>query len=125
MRAMGIRGQESLPNQIAIDSASERLDAEQVKPNVARALLAALDCECKAYCVLSGYDHLPESFDTDIDFMVDGKDFERMPQIIERVALKTGTKLFHTVGHELSARSYSLGFQAGGRLIIVQPDATA
>jgi thymidylate kinase len=114
-----------LQNPIAFDSGNEGFDTAQIKANVARALLAALTNECTAYCVLSGYDHLPDSFDTDIDFMVNGDDFERMPQIIQRVACKTNTKLFHTVGHELSARSYSLGFQAGERLIIVQPDATA
>ncbi|MGC1424030.1 MAG: hypothetical protein WA354_22290 [Terracidiphilus sp.] len=115
----------SLQDQIAIDSASKLCDTAQVKANLARTLLAALTNDCKAYCVLSGYDHLPDSFDTDIDFMVDSGDFDRMPQIIEGVAKKSNSKLFHTVGHELSARSYSLGFQAGERLIIVQPDATA
>ncbi len=114
-----------MQSQIAFDAASAHFDAKEVKANVARSLLAALSTECKAYCVLSGYDQLPESFDTDIDFMVDAEDFERMPQIIEHVAHNTNTKLFHTVGHELSARSYSLGFQAGGQLIIVQPDSTA
>ena len=112
-----------MQNQIAIDSADEQFDAKRVKANVARELLAALASECKAYCVLSGYDHLPDSFDTDIDFMVNGEAFERMPETIERVARRTNTKLFHTVDHELSARSYSLGFQAGERLIIVQLDA--
>ena len=111
-------------SEISID-AGERLGLKQVKANVARALLAALTSECKAYCVLSGYDQLPGSFDTDIDFMVDAEDFERMPRIIEHVARETNTRLFHSVGHELSARSYSLGYQAGEKLIIVQPDSTA
>lgn len=106
-------------------SAGDYLDVSQVKANVARTLLAALSSECKAYCVLSGYDQLPQSFDTDIDFMVEAEDFQRMPQIIEHVARQTNTKLFHSVGHELSARSYSLGYQAGGKVIIVQPDSTA
>jgi len=114
-----------LQSQIATDAADKRFDTMLVKANVACCLLAALDRECKAYCVLSGYEHLPESFDTDIDFMVDAEDFQRMPKIIEHVARETNTRLFHTVGHEFSARSYSLGFQAGNRLIIVQPDSTA
>ena len=104
----------------AIDAASESFASYPVKANVARSLLAALESKCKAYCVLSGYDHLPESFDTDIDFMVDADDFVRMPEIIEHVAQDTDTKLFHTVEHELSARSYCLGFQSGDRLTIVQ-----
>jgi thymidylate kinase len=108
-----------------MDAAVERLDLKQVKARVAHSLLAALTSECNAYCVLSGYDDLPESFDTDIDFMVDADDFARMPEIIDQVARDTTTKLFHTVSHELSARSYSLGFQSGDKLIIVQPDSTA
>jgi len=97
----------------------------QVKANVARTLIAALSDECSAYCILSGYDRLPESFDTDIDFMVTPEDFERMPQIIGRVARETKGRLFHTVEHELSARSYSLGYQIGQKLVIVQADSTS
>lgn len=110
---------------ISMHTGGEHLDIQQVKAHVARTLLAALTSECKDYCILSGYDQLPESFDTDIDFMVSAEDFVRMPQMIERVSHETKTKLFHTVDHELSARSYSLGHQAGDRLIIVQPDSTA
>ena len=87
-----------------IDAADERFSPDQVKASVARSLLATLESECKSYCILSGYDRLPESFDTDIDFMVDADDFARMPQIIEKVAHDTNTKLFHTVEHELSAQ---------------------
>lgn len=111
-------------SQTALDAADQNISPDTVKANVARALLAALESECKAYCVLSGYDCLPESFDTDIDFMVGADDFARMPRIIEQVARETGTKLFHAVGHELNARSYTLAFQAGERLVIVQPDST-
>ena len=96
-----------------------------MKSAVARTLLAALESECQAYCILSGYDELPDSFDTDIDFMVSADDFRRVPQLITEVARATGTRLFHTVFHELSARSFSLGFQAGAELIIVQPDSSA
>ena len=120
-----MRGRETLQSQTAIDAAHERPSPDPVKAKVARSLLAALESECKYYCVLSGYDHLPESFDSDIDFMVDADDFARMPHIIQQVAHCTNTKLFHTVGHELTARSYSLGFLSRDRLIIVQPDSTS
>lgn len=112
-------------SQIIIDEVGKRLSPEDIKAKVARTLIATLTNKCREYCILSGYEQLPESFDTDIDFMVDEDDFLRMPQIIEQVAHETNTRLFHTVGHELTARSYSLGFQAGDKLIIVQPDSTA
>ena len=96
-----------------------------VKANVARVLLDALSTECKAYCILSGYERLPESFDTDIDFMVDQEDFDRMPHIIEEVARRTGTQLFQAIDHELTGRAYFLGSLRGSSLTIVQPDCAA
>lgn len=114
-----------MESRISIDETEEQSDVRRVKATVARALLQKLDSECKAYCILSGYDNLPESFETDIDFMVNANDFERAPRLVADLAGQTGTRLFHTVGHELSARSFSLGFQAGDRLIVVQPDSSA
>ncbi len=96
-----------------------------VRANVARVLLDALATECKAYCILSGYERLPDNFDTDIDFMVDQEDFDRMPRIIEGVARKTGTKLFQAIDHELTGRAYFLGSLQGPTLTIVQPDCAA
>ena len=100
-------------------------ERREVKSAVARTLIATLAGECKAFCMLSGYEHLPGSFDTDIDFMVGMEDFARIPTLIQHVACATNTRLFHTVGHELSATAFSLAFHAGDDLIVVQPDATA
>ena len=98
---------------------------QQVKASVARALIAALSSECKAYCILTGYEDLPESFDTDIDFMVSDHDFQRMAEIIEEVARRTQTRLFLAVEHELTGRAYWLGSQSAAGFAIVQPDSTA
>ena len=92
-----------------------------VKTNVARVLLDALSTECKAYCILSGYERLPDHFDTDIDFLVGQEDFDRMPNIIEEVARKTGTRLFQAIDHELTGRAYFLGSLDGPSITIVQP----
>ena len=96
-----------------------------VRAKVARVLLDALSTECKSYCILSGYERLPDNFDTDIDFMVGQDDFDRMPQIIEGVARKTGTQLFQAIDHELTGRAYFLGSMDGPTLTIVQPDCAA
>lgn len=96
-----------------------------VKANVARVLLDALSTQCKAYCVLAGYERLPDNFDTDIDFLVSQEDFDRMPAIIEDVARKTGTRLFQAIDHELTGRAYFLGTLDGPALTIVQPDCAA
>lgn len=111
-----------MPRKTLIDV--ELSNPSQVKSKVARAVIAALAKECKSYCMLSGYENLPDSFDTDIDFMVNNQDFERMPQIIQQVALQTNTRLFHSVEHEITARSYSLAAQSGSQMTVVQPDST-
>jgi thymidylate kinase len=102
--------------------------AEDARPTairtaVARLLISRL-AECKAYCILTGYEQLPESFDSDIDFMVDANDFGRMPQIIAGIAHQTGTRLFQSVQHEVSARAYLLVAQSGADLTLIQPDST-
>ncbi len=96
-----------------------------VKANVARVLLDALSTQCKSYCILAGYEGLPDRFDTDIDFMVSQEDFDRMPRIIEEVARRTGTRLFQAIDHELTGRAYFLGSVDGPSLTIVQPDCAA
>jgi thymidylate kinase len=96
-----------------------------VKINVARVLLDALSTKCKAYCILAGYERLPDHFDTDIDFLVNQEDFDRMPRIIAEVARKTGTRLFQAIDHELTGRAYFLGSLEGPSLTIVQPDCAA
>jgi hypothetical protein len=93
--------------------------------SVARTLLEALSTRCKSYCILSGYDRLPDHFDSDFDFMVDSEDFERMPRIIDDVARQTGTRLFQAIDHELTGRAYFLGSLNGPSLNIVQPDCAA
>ncbi len=95
------------------------------RTSVARTLLEALSTQCKSYCILSGYDRLPEHFDTDFDFMIGPEDFERMPRIIDEVARQTGTRLFQAIDHELTGRAYFLGSLKGPSLNIVQPDCAA
>ncbi len=108
-----------------VESGSSAAAPVGVKANVGRVLLNALSTECKAYCILSGYERLPDRFDTDIDFMVDQADFDRMPGIIEEVTRKTGTRLFQAIDHELTGRAYFLGSLDGPALTIVQPDCAA
>lgn len=102
--------------------------ANQAAPGrarIARALLAALTEKCRAYCILSGYQQLPDSFDTDIDFMVDTHDFDRMPAIIEEVAEKTGARLFQVVDHEMTGRAYFLATVSDTGVEIAQLDAAS
>jgi thymidylate kinase len=111
--------------QNVVESGSRAPVPVNAKTSVARVLLDALSTECRAYCILSSYERLPDHFDTDIDFLVDQRDFDRMPGIIEEVARKTGTQLFQAIDHELTGRAYFLGALDGPSLTIVQPDCAA
>jgi thymidylate kinase len=95
------------------------------KPVVARLLLHRLETECEAYCMLTGYDELPENFDTDIDFMVGPRDFERVPGMLAEIARDTGSRLFQVIPHEVSGRAYLLTLQTGTDVSLVQPDSAS
>jgi thymidylate kinase len=119
------RGTTTLPECKPSKAGHEKPGTAHAKAKVAGALIAALSTECKAYCILSGYDRLPESFDTDIDFMVDRNDFNRIPRILEEVARASGTRLFQSVEHEPTARAFFLASLAGQEFTIVQPDSAS
>jgi len=103
----------------------QSLISRQVRAEVARALLEALERECEAYCILSGYERLPEYFDTDIDFMVGPRDFRRMPGLVDEVARRTQTRLFQVVDHEVTGRAFWLVMLFGAEVIVVQPDCAS
>ena len=103
-----------------IEFESQRFSPQEVKTRVARALISALERECKTYCLLSGYEQLPDDFETEIRFMVNHEDFENMSSIIAQVAKQTSTQLFHSVDRETTERSYSLASQCGSEMTIVQ-----
>jgi thymidylate kinase len=119
------RGAQTLPGKSLIDAGRQHLSPAHVKADVARALISALSDRCKAYCILSSYEQLPDAFDSDIDFMVDQEDFERMPRIIEEVARQTNTRLFQSVEHEITARAYLLVSLSGSTPTIIQPDSAS
>src|ERR1022692_1770019 len=75
--------------------------------------------------MLSGYERLPDLYDSDIDFMVGQEDFERMPALIEEVARQSNTRLFLSVEHEINARAYYLASLSGPELTFIQPDSTS
>jgi thymidylate kinase len=114
-----------LPGDHLIDDECRNPSPAQVKKKVAQALISALSKDCQAYCMLSGYERLPDWFDTDIDFMVNRGDFDRIPQIIEGVARQTQTQLFQFIEHEITARAFLLVSLAGPTLTFVQPDSAS
>ncbi|HZU09931.1 MAG TPA: dTMP kinase [Pseudacidobacterium sp.] len=90
---------------------------------VARLLIEELSKNSNAYCILTGYDDLPESFDSDIDFMVGAQDFERVPEWIAFIAQQTGTRLFQVIPHEATARAFRLAHLTADGTTFIQPDS--
>ena len=115
----------NLPSNGLIDADSQSLSTMEVKARVARALISVLSEKCTAYCMLSGYERLPDSYDSDIDFMISQDDFEHMPFLIEEVARRSNTQLFLSVEHEINARAYYLASPSGSELTFVAPDSTS
>ena len=107
-----------------VEGSAENPPPADIRSVVARSLLSRLTTECKAYCILTGYEQFPDSFDSDIDFMVDKNDFERMPRIMDAIADDTGTQLFQSVQHEITARAFLLVSQSGHEVTLIQPDST-
>ncbi len=88
------------------------------------ALFEALERECGAYCVLNGYDTLPEEPLSDIDFMVSNEDFAKLPAVIASVAERSNMFFVQFVRHENSACCYILAGLEGDSVAILQADAT-
>ena len=105
------------------ESRSESSLIVSVQSRVARLLLKKLSEECERYCILTGYEALPDSFDSDIDFMVNARDFERIPALIDEIAVATKTRLFQAIPHEVSARAFRLAAEKDGGLLFIQPDS--
>lgn len=105
------------------ESRSETSLTASVQSRVARLLLKKLSEGCETYCILTGYEALPDSFDSDIDFMVNARDFARIPELIQEIAAATKTCLFQAIPHEVSARAFRLAAESDGGLIFIQPDS--
>ena len=105
--------------------ASSIATIDSVRADVARRLLRCLSEHCESYCILTGYEDMPEKFGSDIDFMINRHDFNRMPQLIRDLAEETGTVLFQAIQHEVSARAFRLVADDSGSFSFIQPDSCA
>ena len=109
--------------QSVMDYAGEQEQEPDVQARVARLLIKKLEEECDKYCILTGYEGLPDRFDSDIDFMVNRRDVERIPAIVDEIAEATGTSLFQVIPHEVSARAFRLAATNEDGLEFIQPDS--
>lgn len=117
----------SIPSDAQIeDSGTSRCEDNDnrraIQAKAARLLINALAEKCTRYCILTGYESLPEKIDTDIDFMVDVSDFKRVPALLKKIAAEAGMSLFQAIPHEVSGRAFFLTTERDGHVTFVQPD---
>jgi len=87
------------------------------------ALIEALEKECSSYCLLAGYEDLPATVHSDIDFMVSRQDFERLPRIFASLACKINFRLVQSLQHQTTACCYYLAQSQPGQVLYLYPDA--
>lgn len=108
-------------DELLIDS--EGSSSISIQSKIARLLIRKLSEECERYCILTGYDGLPDKFDSDIDFMVGPRDFRRIPVLVDEIAAATGASLFQVIPHEASGRAFRLAAHTAHGLTFIQPDS--
>ena len=111
-----IREEKHLPG-----SAPERNIA--IQSRLAHLLIRSLTENCTGYCILTGYEGLPDRVNSDIDFAVNASDFKRVPALLDEIAALTGTSLFQVIPHEVTGRAFLIAAQDSGKLTFVQPDS--
>lgn len=105
------------------ESLPRRAAGNNVRAQVAELLLKKLSQRCERYCLLAGYESLPEGFETDIDFMVSAADFERVSRLVDEIGVETGARLFQVIPHEITACAYFLAAESGHAVNLLQIDS--
>jgi hypothetical protein len=77
------------------------------------------------YCLLSGFHGYPEAADSDVDFMVDAKDINRVELLLQEVAERCGAMLVQAMQHETEACYFVLARQVGCEVAFLHPDCSA
>jgi thymidylate kinase len=79
-------------------------------------LFSVLEEENIGYCILAGYDTLPDNLQSDIDFMVSNEDFIRLGALVTEVARRTQTQFVQSLNHEISACSFVIARVSEGNV---------
>jgi thymidylate kinase len=93
--------------------------------NEVLALFESLEQNCGAYCVLAGYDTLPDEPLSDIDFMVSTEDFKTLPGVIAATARRSNLRFVQFLRHETSACCYVLAWLEENCVTVLQADSAA
>lgn len=75
------------------------------------------------YCILAGYDGLPQSLDSDIDFMVLPETNGDLPGIMAEIASRCDARLIQHLQHETTASYFVLARLQDARITFLHPDS--
>lgn len=76
------------------------------------------------YCILAGYDELPQGIPSDIDFMLPADWNSRLPGLISTIASATGARLVQHLQHETTAGYFVLARRNGAAITYLHPDSS-
>ncbi len=111
--------------QLSVKPASDTCRWAPAGAHEVLALLESLEQNCGAYCVLAGYDTLPDEPLSDIDFMVSIQDFKTLPGVIAAIAKQSNLQFVQFLKHETSACFYVLARLEGSCVTLLQADSAA
>jgi thymidylate kinase len=89
-----------------------------------RALVEVLEEAAVPYCILAGYDHMPEEIASDIDFMLDPECAVYLPELLQVVAARSGAHVVQCIRHETTAAYFALARLEDGGLSYLHPDSS-
>jgi thymidylate kinase len=76
------------------------------------------------YCILAGYDGLPEDISSDIDFMIDAEWAPHLPVLLQIIAGRSGAHMVQCIHHETTATYFALARLEGGVVSYLHPDSS-
>ncbi|HEY4374005.1 MAG TPA: hypothetical protein VGN52_18915 [Burkholderiales bacterium] len=76
------------------------------------------------YCILAGYDGLPEDIASDIDFMIDPEWAQHLPVLLQIIAERSGAHMVQCIHHETTATYFALASLEDGALSYLHPDSS-
>lgn len=104
------------------------VDAKSIQEMRSRMFLdfcALLEREQIRYVVLAGHASYPAAIESDVDFLVDESDLDKITRILARAGAIPGARLVQILEHETTARYFVFVIQLGSRLAYLHPDAAA
>lgn len=76
------------------------------------------------YCMLAGYDGLPDDIASDIDFMLDPEWIAHLPELMQVVAERSGAHVVQSIAHETTATYFALARLEGNSIVYLHPDSS-